>query len=104
MHPDKQGGSTQAFQRVVAAEAALSDARLRAEYDAGADLIDPGALCARCASWASSRSHTHSRAGGAALHQHTANRVPRGCLSCVIQLVHLYCLIAPSFPQVSLTR
>jgi tetratricopeptide (TPR) repeat protein len=37
-HPDKKGGSTQAFERVAAAHACLSSEAARKEYDAGAEI------------------------------------------------------------------
>ena len=40
-HQDKKGGSDEAFQRVGAAQACLSDAALRQDYDMGKDLDSP---------------------------------------------------------------
>ena len=40
-HPDKKGGSDEAFQRVGAAHACLSDDALRQDYDMGKDLDSP---------------------------------------------------------------
>ncbi len=40
-HPDKKGGSDEAFQRVGAAQACLSDTALRQDYDMGKDLDSP---------------------------------------------------------------
>eukprot|EP00927_Polykrikos_kofoidii_P048903 TRINITY_DN43072_c0_g1_i1.p1 TRINITY_DN43072_c0_g1~~TRINITY_DN43072_c0_g1_i1.p1 ORF type:complete len:1036 (-),score=219.78 TRINITY_DN43072_c0_g1_i1:105-3212(-) len=42
-HPDKEGGSTRAFQRVASAYETLSDPEKRQLYDEGADLKDRGA-------------------------------------------------------------
>ena len=43
VHPDKPGGSDEAFQRVASAFQVLSDPEARASYDMGSDLDDPHA-------------------------------------------------------------